>query len=482
MDKQSAIGVYYGEVVDVIDPLKLGRIRVRTPHYIGAPSSSIPWASYGNAGGGGSHNTGFYFIPDVGAQVLVAFVQGSVEHPVWLGGVPGNDPETGKPDTHVSTLDENSPYGQPIENWDHTLFRSITTTAGHRIVLDDNIPRNEAREEVNSRRILLESAAGHFFRMIEAKTLVAGQEDALIELATVDELGGWVRRVALDDEDRNITITGPDRDDDGQHEIEINSEDDYISITTSREYTFLMDDQNELIDLHTSRPGDQIGNQLIFTNQDKSINLKSFEDQSGMTIVDGPSGYVDFYMPHGVEQQNTYATIGIQHNQGSPQAYMTTGSGLAQNGFNARANGSSSVMWSGGPLGSANPGPGGNGPAQVAVVGGQQRYVYAGIPGSYINLSGQEATMMNTSEVNLLSTQINLLTSSGGQVVLSADVIMMTRGSGIGHDYFLHTHAIDAAGLLARQPHPGIVTGSIMLSPSGGGPIIGSVISSYPGP
>lgn len=499
MNKDDAIGVYYGEVVDVLDPLKLGRIKVRTAHYIGSSSASIPWAMYGGGGGGGSYNTGFYFMPDIGAQVLVAFVQGSVEHPVWLGGVPGNDPITGKADTHVSTLDPLRPYGdQGVENWDYTLFNSISTTAGHRIVLDDNLPLNEAGEEVNARRILMESASGNFFRMIEAKTLAPGQEDPLIELATVREDRTWIRRIALDNEDETITITGPDTQDDGQHEFEINSAEDYVSITTSRDYTFLMDDKRELIDLHTSRPGGDIGNQLIFDNPSQTINLKSFEDQSGMTIVDGPDGFANLYMPHGVDAQASNATIGIQYNGGSPEAYMVNGTGLGQNGFTAHADGARSSMWSGGSPGASSPGPAGSdvqifvdGPASTVFAGQTSTHYLKMEPGSS-KLYHANSVEVVAAVVSIGSVLTGITTITGGQglasMSLAGAAIIMTGGSGISHDYFNHVHAVNALGGVAGDPYATVMAGvnssapAFMISPAGGGAIWGVVATSAPGP
>jgi hypothetical protein len=484
MEKDNAIGVYFGEVVDVLDPLKLGRIKVRTPHYIGSSTSSIPWAMYGGASGGGSHNTGFYFIPAIGAQVLVAFVQGHVEYPVWLGGVPGNDPTTGEADTHVSTLDETSPYGQSIENWDHTLFNSISTQSGHRIVMDDNLPRNESDDKVNARRILLETSSGMFIRMIEAKTLEPEQFDSLLELGTVREDKTWIRRLALDDEDRNITLIGPDSEDDGQHTIEISSVDDFVSITTSRDYVFRMDDQQQLIDLHTSSP-EGAGSQLIFDNPERSINIKSYDAQSGMTIIDGDDGYANLYMPHGVEPENSNAAIGIKYNNGAPIVYMTNGLGLGQSGFASLANGERVALWAGGASGSTFIGPvGASTQMFVESINGVSR-VYIGKGNSFTLSMDQGSNILRNQTSNLVTAPTStiigttqcVVTGGFARMTLVGSSIIMTNGSGITHDYFLHTHAVSGDGSLARAPNPG-VNGFLI---AGTVPVIGVVQTSYPG-
>lgn len=288
-------GVYYGIVEDIHDPALLGRIRVRAPHYVGLPVDALPWAAYSSPGGGGFSGIGIYFLPVVGSSVLVTFLGGDPQYPVWLGAVPGAPDDV--PDTYVSSMDPASPYGQTLVSWDYTKVTTITTQSGHKIILDDNFSGAQ-----DAKRILIETSRGHFFRMIESKNADAFSEhNALIELATVrdDDDKSAIRRIALDNDLENITITGPDTADSGTHEIEISSPEDYIRAKTNRGYTMLLDDKNQKIKLFTTRPGtDEEGFRLEFDNPAKRFEIRSIEDRFGITCLDNDSGYLAMIAPY----------------------------------------------------------------------------------------------------------------------------------------------------------------------------------------
>lgn len=71
---------YMGIVVDRDDPKDLFRVRFRIP---GLLDPHGPWAKPFATGGGGSKNNGFFAVPEVGAVVLVLFLNGEVEKPVY---------------------------------------------------------------------------------------------------------------------------------------------------------------------------------------------------------------------------------------------------------------------------------------------------------------------------------------------------------------------------------------------------------------
>ena len=108
-------GVVVGQVTNTQDPDSLGRVKVRFP-WLSNDDESF-WARVATPMAG--KERGFYFLPDVGDEVLVAFEQGDARFPYVLGGLwNGQD----KP---------------PEKNDDTNSTRSIKSRSGHVIRLDD---------------------------------------------------------------------------------------------------------------------------------------------------------------------------------------------------------------------------------------------------------------------------------------------------------------------------------------------------------
>lgn len=300
-------GVFYGFVEDVYDPLKIGRLRIRTPHYYGLPADGLPWATYSSPGNGGDKGNGFYFLPPRGSMVSVSYVGGDPEYPMWLGGVPGA--AEGVADTHVASLDPLSPYGQSTPGWDYTRFNSITTPGGHRIILDDNLV-DETQQNV--RRIVVETSRGNYFRMVESRDVSAGNNNPLIELGTVDFTGATVRRIALDDEARKVTITAPDSVNYRPHFLEINTPEDFIQLQTSKNYVLKLDDGNSLVDLYATRELDgSVGPRLRFDTVDNWIEVKTEEERFGIVSRDIETGFIGMVAPYDTVSSSRKASIVI---------------------------------------------------------------------------------------------------------------------------------------------------------------------------
>ncbi len=86
-------GIYHGTVIDRTDPLKLGRVRIAIPGVVDESAWAFPAAT----GGGGSAGRGFFVVPELHADVMVMFVLGDPDRPVYLSGhwgTPGGTPET----------------------------------------------------------------------------------------------------------------------------------------------------------------------------------------------------------------------------------------------------------------------------------------------------------------------------------------------------------------------------------------------------
>jgi hypothetical protein len=79
--KKKFYGVCTGRVINILDPLMLGRVQVQLP-FIDSLDLS-PWARVASPMAGPLH--GFYMIPNPGEDVLVAFEQGDVNAPYVIG-------------------------------------------------------------------------------------------------------------------------------------------------------------------------------------------------------------------------------------------------------------------------------------------------------------------------------------------------------------------------------------------------------------
>lgn len=77
------MALYEGVVVDNRDPMKLGRVKVMIPGLV-EPASG--WAIPIGSAGGGSEGRGFFFPPDIDAEICVFFKEGDIDHPRYLIG------------------------------------------------------------------------------------------------------------------------------------------------------------------------------------------------------------------------------------------------------------------------------------------------------------------------------------------------------------------------------------------------------------
>jgi uncharacterized protein involved in type VI secretion and phage assembly len=108
--------VEVGIVTNVQDPNKLGRIKLQLPRLPGGPETD--WARVAQPAAGAGR--GFYWLPEVGDEVLIAFELGQANRPYVLGALwNGKD--------------------KPMDGAyaDDNTTRMIQTRSGHKIVLCD---------------------------------------------------------------------------------------------------------------------------------------------------------------------------------------------------------------------------------------------------------------------------------------------------------------------------------------------------------
>jgi phage baseplate assembly protein gpV len=79
---QRYYGHYMATVVDVNDPMKLGRVRLQSDQFADTMDQPI-WASVSRPSAG--NKTGVFFTPKKGDQVVISYVSGDVREPMIVG-------------------------------------------------------------------------------------------------------------------------------------------------------------------------------------------------------------------------------------------------------------------------------------------------------------------------------------------------------------------------------------------------------------
>lgn len=133
-------GIVIGTVIDLNDPEKLGRVKLKLPQYDDQESN---WARVASPMAGA--NRGFFFRPEVSDEVLVGFENGEVRRPYVLGAL-------------WSKVDTPPPHDndEPKNNW-----RVIVTRSGHMLKFDDTSgsERIEIVDKSKSLKITFDSAS-----------------------------------------------------------------------------------------------------------------------------------------------------------------------------------------------------------------------------------------------------------------------------------------------------------------------------------
>ncbi len=173
------IGTYAATVENVKDPEKLGRIKARVPHAYGVvggvygsvSTDNIPWAyPAGLPAGGSQQSGGMSWLPEIGDQVLVRFLDGEPEKPIWEWFMQTKS-QAKKLKLHQYDELKGTPkrsamvrYGHLVEWNDDGLI--LTTSKGYRFLLTDSSAAG------NDGNVLLSSQAGNYLEF-DDQTLTA---------------------------------------------------------------------------------------------------------------------------------------------------------------------------------------------------------------------------------------------------------------------------------------------------------------------
>ncbi|MGH9722859.1 MAG: phage baseplate assembly protein V [Bryobacteraceae bacterium] len=157
-------GVSEAVVVDINDPEKEGRVKVKFPWF--DPTMISDWCRVAQLYAGGGY--GSFWVPEVNDEVLVGFVQGDMRFPVILGGLYNG---VDKPATSRSDGANEPEINQKI-------FR---TSGGHELLFDDTSGKE---------KIVLTSVGGHSATLDDTAgqvivTTAAGQSVTLDDTGAV---------------------------------------------------------------------------------------------------------------------------------------------------------------------------------------------------------------------------------------------------------------------------------------------------------
>ena len=136
-------GVVTAVVTNADDPQQWGRVKVKFPWM--ADDAESDWARVVSAGAG--PEAGFFNMPDVGDEVLVAFEHGEFNRPLVLGGL-------------WNGQHKEPPSVSGAGRGERPLLRTWHSRTGHHITLHDNADKKIELETAAGHKVVLDDAGG----------------------------------------------------------------------------------------------------------------------------------------------------------------------------------------------------------------------------------------------------------------------------------------------------------------------------------
>jgi uncharacterized protein involved in type VI secretion and phage assembly len=155
-------GVTTAKVTNNEDPEGLGRVKVTYPFRDTADESS--WARVVTEMASTEYGT--FFLPEPGDEVLVAFEDGKIEHPVVIGSLyNGKRPppyDNGDGNNEIRAVTSRNEHKLEFDDASTGGTVTIETSAGHTITLDDSAGSETVtiEDKTGSNRMEMDSNAG----------------------------------------------------------------------------------------------------------------------------------------------------------------------------------------------------------------------------------------------------------------------------------------------------------------------------------
>jgi uncharacterized protein involved in type VI secretion and phage assembly len=133
--RQRVYGLTVGTVTSLTDPKFLGRVQVSCPWLSNSVDSA--WARIATAWAGGSRGT--YLLPEVGDEVVGAFLHGDLKHPYIVGFVwnDTNRPPEASPLLERRELKSKSGHKVMFDDLPGMWSLTLESQGGHTVKLDD---------------------------------------------------------------------------------------------------------------------------------------------------------------------------------------------------------------------------------------------------------------------------------------------------------------------------------------------------------
>jgi len=197
-------GAQLARVVDVQDPDGYGRIQVKLYNFDGLQDQDAPiWARVAVPFAGGDR--GAFFIPDVGDEIVVTFINGDPRQPIVVGGLWNGDKKpsetlsgpnvdrwtiTGKQKTKISIIEDSTgpkvelrtPAGRTLTLDDAQSTITASDPTGNSVTMDasgititaaSKVTVNAATVEVTAGTVTVNSAMSTFSGVVQCNTLIA---------------------------------------------------------------------------------------------------------------------------------------------------------------------------------------------------------------------------------------------------------------------------------------------------------------------